>query len=409
MSSQPCRLCGQALEHTFMDLGVSPLSNSYVKSDRQSEYIYPLRTFVCHICFLVQTEDYESPDQIFTEYAYFSSFSDSWLQHCEKYVNEIVDRFQLTSNNQIVEIASNDGYLLQYFIQKGIPVLGIEPAANVAKVASDKGVPTVVDFFGTKLAEKLKQQGKQADLLLGNNVLAHVPTLNDFVAGIQIMLKPEGIITMEFPHLMQLVEHNQFDTIYHEHFSYFTFMTVCRLFKYHGLIVFDVDEIPTHGGSIRIYASHETQTKHQISNRVTDLLEKEVLYGMNNLDTYRNFHLKAFKLKMQLMNHLISLKNSGKQIVGYGAPAKGNTLINYCGIDRDYLDYTVDRNVYKQGHYLPGSRIPIFSPEQLRITKPDFVLILPWNIKEEIIQQTSYIREWGGRWIIPVPELTVIE
>lgn len=409
MSTQLCRLCGEPLKHQFLDLGISPLANSYVKNERQMEYVYPLRTYVCEQCFLVQTEDYETPDHIFTEYAYFSSFSDSWLRHCEQYVGAMVERFGLSSESQVVEIASNDGYLLQYFVQQGIPVLGVEPAANVAVKAEEKGVSTVVDFFGTKLAQLLSEQGKQADLLLGNNVLAHVPQLNDFVAGMKLLLKPQGIITMEFPHLMHLIEYNQFDTIYHEHFSYLSLTSVCTLFQKHGLTIFDVEQLPTHGGSLRIYASHEGLLERAPSSRVADLLEQEVQYGLTNLDTYKAYYRKVAKLKRRLVHFLIEQKNNGKQIAGYGAPAKGNTLINYCGIDRDYIDYTVDRNVYKQGHYLPGSRIPIYEPEQLKKTRPDFVFILPWNIKEEIIEQTSFIREWGGRWLIAVPELMVIE
>ncbi|CAM2934903.1 class I SAM-dependent methyltransferase [Paenibacillus sediminis] len=409
MSSQLCRLCGEPLKHTFIDLGISPMANSYVKTERQMEYMYPLRTFVCEHCFLVQTEDYETPDHIFTEYAYFSSFSDSWLQHCRTYVNAMMERFGLSTESQVIEIASNDGYLLQYFVEKNVPVLGVEPAANVAQTAIDKGVPTVVDFFGTRLAESLVQQGKRADLLLGNNVLAHVPQLNDFVAGMKMILKPDGIITMEFPHLMKLMENNQFDTIYHEHFSYLSLTTVCKLFEKHEMVIFDVEQLATHGGSLRIYVTHADRRDVQLSHRVSELLDQESQYGLTELSTYERFHHQVVKLKRQLLSFLIEQKNKGKKIVGYGAPAKGNTLINYCGIDRDYIDYTVDRNTYKQGHYLPGSRIPIYDPEHLKQTKPDFLFILPWNIKEEIIEQTQFIREWGGRWILAVPELMVME
>ncbi|MBO7747244.1 class I SAM-dependent methyltransferase [Paenibacillus sp. MWE-103] len=409
MFSQACRLCGEQLNQPFLDLGVSPLANSYVKSIHHMEYVYPLRVVVCEHCYLVQTEDYETPDHIFTDYAYFSSFSDSWLEHCERYVGEMTARFGLTSSHQVMEIASNDGYLLQYFAERGIPVMGIEPAANVAAIAIEKGIPSVVDFFGTRLAESLSAQGKRADLLLGNNVLAHVPDLNDFVAGMKVALNPKGLITMEFPHLMQLIEHCQFDTIYHEHFSYLSLTAVRRLFDKHGLTIFDVEELPTHGGSLRIYASHADDPQYPVSGRVAALLAQETVYGLTDLATYRNFHRKVFRLKRALLQFLLERKSQGRQIVGYGAPAKGNTLINYCGINHEYLDYTVDRSTYKQGHYLPGSRIPIYDPEKLKETKPDYLFILPWNIKEEIMEQTAFIREWGGRWLLAVPELQVVE
>jgi 2-polyprenyl-3-methyl-5-hydroxy-6-metoxy-1,4-benzoquinol methylase len=372
------------------------------------EHMYPLRTFVCEHCFLVQVEDFESPEHIFSEYAYFSSYSDSWLEHCRNYVEQIVDRFHYTGDTNVVEIASNDGYLLQYFKEKGISVLGIEPAANVAKSAIEKGIDTSVNFFGTELAKSLLEEGKMADLLLGNNVLAHVPDLNDFVEGMKILLKPHGTITMEFPHLLQLIENNQFDTIYHEHYSYFSLTTVCKLFAQHNLSIYDVEQLSTHGGSIRIYASHSENEECKESTAVQELLQQEILFGVNNIEMYKGFHTRTVQLKRQIISFLIDLKNQGSSIVGYGAPAKGNTLINYCGIDRDYLDYTVDRSPYKQGTFLPGSRVPIYSPDQLKLTKPNFVFILPWNLKDEIMEQTSYIREWGGKWIIPVPEVMVI-
>jgi SAM-dependent methyltransferase len=409
MSTGICRFCGTELKTTFLDLGISPLANSYVKSINQMEYMYPLRTYVCDHCFLVQVEEFESPEHIFSEYAYFSSYSDSWLNHCRIYVEQMIERYRYTSETRVIEIASNDGYLLQYFKEKGISVLGIEPAANVAKSAIEKGIDTSINFFGTKLAKSLREAGKMADLLLGNNVLAHVPDLNDFVEGMQILLQPQGTITMEFPHLLQLLEHNQFDTIYHEHYSYFSFTTVSRLFAKHNLSIYDVEQLETHGGSIRIYACHSENKELAISPAVYEMLEKELVCGMRNIETYTGFYTKVVQLKRQIMSFLIDLKNQGSTIVGYGAPAKGNTLINYCGIDRDYLDYTVDRSPYKQGAFLPGSRIPIYSPDQLKLTKPDYVFILPWNLKEEIIEQTSFIREWGGKWIIPVPEALIIE
>lgn len=401
-------MCGEELHTLFLDLGVSPLANAYLKSDNQMEQMYPLRTYVCESCFLVQVEDYESPEHIFGDYAYFSSFSESWLSHCRDYVEKMIDRHGYTKDDQIVEIASNDGYLLQYFKEKEIPVLGIEPAANVAKTAVEKGIDTVVDFFGTRLAMSLKEQGKMADLLLGNNVLAHVPELNDFVEGMKILLKPQGTITMEFPHLLSLMEYKQFDTIYHEHYSYYSFTTVVKLFEKHGLRIYDVDKLETHGGSLRIYAAHSENQQLSISKAVSELLELESTFGLGKMNTYKEFHKGVVQLKRQILKFLIDAKDKGFSIVGYGAPAKGNTLLNYCGIDRDYLDYTVDRNPHKQGTFLPGSRIPVYSPEMLKQTRPDYVIILPWNLKEEIMEQTSFIQDWGGKWIIPVPEIMVI-
>ncbi|PJN58908.1 hypothetical protein PAEAM_35590 [Paenibacillus sp. GM1FR] len=409
MSNEVCRCCGKNLNSVFLDLGVSPLANSYVKSRNEMEHMYPLRTYVCESCFLVQVQEFESPEHIFSDYAYFSSFSDSWLTHCHNYVEMIMDRFQFAIDTQVVEIASNDGYLLQYFKEKGVSVLGIEPAENVAKVAVKKGIETSVNFFGTALATELKQEGKMADLLLGNNVLAHVPDLNDFVAGMKIMLKPQGTITMEFPHLLQLIKHNQFDTIYHEHYSYFSLTTVIRLFKAHHLTVYDVDQLSTHGGSIRIYATHSDNPDFVIQPSIHELLAKEVKLGITNIEMYKGFQTKIVQLKRKITKFLIELKEQGKVVAGYGAPAKGNTLLNYCGIDCDIIDFTVDRSQYKQGTFLPGSRIPVFSPEKLKLTQPDFVLILPWNLKEEIMEQTSFIREWGGKWIVPVPDIHVVE
>jgi len=412
MKIQSCRLCGHALSHTFIDLGLSPLANSYVNSERlyKMEPMYPLRTFVCDHCFLIQVEDFESPQHIFSDYAYFSSYSDSWLAHCKQYADRITARQGLDADKQVIEIASNDGYLLQFFKEKGIPVLGIEPAENVAEQAREKGIPTVVEFFGTVSAEAVRSEGMEADLLIGNNVLAHVPDLNDFVAGMKLLLAEAGIITMEFPHLLRLMQENQFDTIYHEHYSYFSFTTVNQLFARHGLIVFDVERLETHGGSLRIYAAHKNEDNYaNITDAVEELLKYEAACGVTNLKRYADFKERVVKVKRQLLQFLLTLKEEGKHIVGYGAPAKGNTLLNYCGIDSDYLDYTVDRSPHKQGMHLPGSRIPIYGPEHLRATQPDYVLILPWNLKQEIIEQTEYIREWGGRWIIPIPEVMVVE
>ncbi|MFL0376241.1 class I SAM-dependent methyltransferase [Paenibacillus amylolyticus] len=409
MSTENCRCCGAALKTVFLDLGISPLANSYVKSENQMENMYPLRTYVCEVCFLVQVQEYESPEHIFSDYAYFSSYSDTWLSHSKNYVQHMMDKFHYTNETQVVEIASNDGYLLQYFKEKGVAVLGIEPAENVAKVAVSKGIETSVNFFGTSVAKELKKEGKVADLLLGNNVLAHVPDLNDFVAGMNILLKPQGTITMEFPHLLQLIEHNQFDTIYHEHYSYFSLTTVIRLFKQHHLTVYDVEQLSTHGGSIRIYATHSENPDLLIQPSVHELLAKEDELGMTNIEMYRGFQARIVQLKRRITKFLIELKDEGKIIAGYGAPAKGNTLINYCGIDCDIIDFTVDRSTYKQGTFLPGSRIPVYSPEKLKLAQPDYVFILPWNLKDEIMEQTSFIHEWGGKWILPIPDIHIVE
>lgn len=404
-----CRFCGATLHHTFVDLGMSPLCESYVSAERlnQMEAFYPLHVYVCDGCFLVQLLEYVSPEHIYSDYAYFSSYSDTWLQHAQTYTDMIVERFHIGAGAQVVEIASNDGYLLQYFAQKEIPVLGVEPAANVAAVAREKGIPTVVKFFGEKTARELITDGKQADLLLGNNVLAHVPDLNDFVGGMKILLKPQGVITMEFPHLMRLVEGNQFDTIYHEHFSYLSFLTVGKIFAAHGLTLFDVEEIPTHGGSLRIYARHSEDTSKVIESRVAELQNREEKAGFTCLDHYFSFAEKVKETKRKLLDFLITTKRQEKSIAGYGAPGKGNTLLNYCGVRTDFLDYVVDRSPYKQGKFLPGTHIPIFHPDKIRETKPDYVLILPWNLKSEVIEQVSYIREWGGRFVVPVPEVEV--
>jgi 2-polyprenyl-3-methyl-5-hydroxy-6-metoxy-1,4-benzoquinol methylase len=404
-----CRFCGSVLNHTFVDLGMSPPCESYLKPEQLNymERFYPLHVFVCDCCFLVQLNEYISPEEIFTEYAYFSSYADTWLEHAKAYTELMIERLKLNDKSQVVELASNDGYLLQYFVQQGIPVLGIEPAANVAKVAIDKGIPTIVEFFSDELAKGLAAQGKRADLLLGNNVLAQVPDLNGFIKGMKILLKPKGIITMEFPHLMRLMAGNQFDTIYHEHFSYFSFISAERIFAAHGLTLFDVEELPTHGGSLRIYARHSEDTSKPVSHRVSELRDKEMTAGVTRLDYYFTFSERVKETKRKLLHFLINAKQQGKRIVGYGAPGKGNTLLNYCGIRCDFLDYTVDRNPYKHGKFTPGTHIPIYPPEKIGETKPDYLLILPWNFKEEIMKQMSWIRDWGAQFLVPIPEVEV--
>ena len=404
-----CRFCGHHLTHTFVDLGMSPLCESYIDADHRNhmEPFYPLHVYVCDQCFLVQLLEYVSPQQIFSEYAYFSSYSDSWLKHAKSYVDMAIDRFVLDKNSQVVEIASNDGYLLQYFVERGVPVLGVEPAANVAAVAQEKGIPSVIKFFGEKTARELVSDGRQADLLLGNNVLAHVPDINDFVGGMKILLKRRGVITMEFPHLMRLMEQNQFDTIYHEHFSYLSFITVEKIFAAHDLTLFDVEEIPTHGGSLRIYAVHSGDATKPIAHSVVELREREEKAGLNGLEVYFSFTEKVKETKRKLLDFLIHTKRKGCSVVGYGAPGKGNTLLNYCGIRTDFLDYVVDRSPYKQGKFLPGTHIPIFHPDKIKETKPDYMLILPWNLKNEIMGQLAYVREWGGQFVVPIPEAAI--
>ena len=389
---------------------MSPLCESFLPADQlnRMEPFYPLKVYVCSNCFLVQLEEYVSPEHIFTEYAYFSSYSDSWLQHARNYTDLMIERFQLTSKNQVIELASNDGYLLQYFVKRGIPSLGVEPAKNVAKVAVEKGIPTITEFFGVKLARKMAQEGQNADLLLGNNVLAQVPDINDFVAGMKIALKPHGIITMEFPHLMRLIEGNQFDTIYHEHFSYFSFIAVEKIFAEHGITLFDVEELKTHGGSIRIYGRHVEDTAKPVSDRVLEMTDREIRAGYNRMEVYSTFAEKVKDTKQKILRILIDLKHQGKRVAGYGAPGKGNTLLNYCGIRNDFLDYTVDRSPYKHGRFTPGTHIEIFPPEKIRQDRPDYLFILPWNLKDEIIRQMSFIREWGGKFIVPIPEAEIL-
>jgi SAM-dependent methyltransferase len=404
-----CRLCGEPLRSTLVDLGMSPLCESYVAAEQlnQMEPFYPLHALVCEQCFLVQLGDYVTADHIYSEYAYFSSYSDSWLQHAREYVEMITDRLRLGPQSLVIELASNDGYLLQNFVKKAIPVLGIDPAANIAPHAIRKGVPTLVRFFGVETAREVLAQGKQADLLLGNNVLAHVPALNDFVAGMKLLLKPGGVITMEFPHLLRLMEGNQFDTIYHEHFSYFSFVTAEKTFARHGLTIFDVEEIRPHGGSLRIYARHADDQAKAVGPKVVELRQRERDLGFERLETYDRFGEQVKETKRKLLEFLISARRAGKTVAGYGAPGKGNTLLNYCGIRTDFLAYTVDRNPYKQGKFLPGTHIPIFAPEKILETKPDYVLILPWNLKDEISRQLAYIREWGGRFVVPIPQAEV--
>jgi SAM-dependent methyltransferase len=409
MSQTSCRFCAAPVDAVFVDLGMSPLANSFLRVEMANsmEPFYPLRALVCGRCFLVQLEEFETAERIFSDYAYFSSYSTSWLEHSRRYSDQMIERLGLGAESHVVEIASNDGYLLQFFAERGIPVLGIEPAANVAKVALQKGIPTLVEFFGRETARSLARESS-ADLLLGNNVLAHVPDLNDFVAGMKILLKPGGVITMEFPYLRRLIEDNQWDTIYHEHFSYFSFLTVSRVFEAHGLRLFDVEELPTHGGSLRIYGCHSNEAGKSESDAARELREREHAVGFERLDTYLQYGRRVEQDKRQILRFLIDLKAEGRRVVGYGAPAKGNTLLNYCGVRRDFIDYTCDLNPHKQGHLLPGSHIPIRSPEAIREDKPDVVLILPWNLREEIVEQLSFIREWGGRFAARAPELTLL-
>ena len=407
-----CLFCGTPLRYTFVDLGMSPLCETFIREDEldNREPFYPLHVYVCEKCFLVQLHEYVSPADIFTEYAYFSSYSDSWVQHAKKYVDMITERLRLGPKSFVVELASNDGYLLQHYLPKGIPVLGIEPAANVAKVAVEqRKVPTLVKFFGVNTARELVAEGKQADLVSGINVLAQVPDINDFVEGIRILLKPGGVMTIEFPHLLRLMEENQFDTIYHEHFFYFSFMTAGKIFAAHGLTLFDVEELPSHGGSLRIYARHASDAAKPVTARALEMNERELRAGLTTLSTYDSFAEQVKETKRGILDFLVRAKREGKKIAGYGAPGKGNTLLNYCGIREDFLDFTVDRNTYKHGKYTPGTHIPIFDPSRIKEAKPDYLFILPWNLKTEIIAQMHFIREWGGKFVIPIPRIEVID
>ena len=410
-SSATCRFCHNELKATVVDLGMSPLCESYLSQNQlnQMEPFYPLHVYVCDNCFLVQLEQYVSAEDIFTEYAYFSSYSSDWLKHAQRYAEKMISELNLNAKSRVVELASNDGYLLQYFVKSGIPVLGVEPARNVAKAAEGKNVPTLVDFFGEKLARRLVAEQQQADLLLGNNVLAQVPDINDFVAGMKLLLKSDGVITMEFPHLLRLIAENQFDTIYHEHFSYFSLFSVEKIFARHGIVLFDVEQLPTHGGSLRIYGRHAEDHEKTVTKRFQRLMAEELEAGVDHLEYYRTFGQQVIDTKHKLLDFLVSVKQDGKRITGYGAPGKGNTLLNYCGIREDFLDYTVDKNPYKQGKFLPGTHIPIYGPEKIDQTRPNYVLILPWNFKEEIMRQMAHIRDWGGKFVIPIPEVRVIE
>ena len=407
---QRCRLCRAPLHHVFVDLGASPIANAYLTDRhlREPEVFFPLRVYVCDECLLVQVQDVQTREQIFADdYAYFSSYSSSWLAHCESYTEAVIDRFGLAPGQRIVEIASNDGYLLQFFHRRGFEVLGIEPAASVAEAAALKGVPTVRRFFGRELATELSAS-VPADLMIGNNVLAHVPDLEDFISGIKLLLTDSGILTMEFPHLLHLVTEAQFDTIYHEHFSYISFLVARDLFARNGLKIFDVEELPTHGGSLRVYVRHEENDALPETESVAELEERERAAGYAELPIYLSFAERVKQLKFDGLRVLLEAKREGASVAGYGAPAKGNTFLNYCGIGREFLDYTVDISPHKQGHFLPGTRIPIHPPERLAETKPDYILILPWNLRDEIMEQLAFVREWGARFIVRTPEFAIL-
>jgi SAM-dependent methyltransferase len=398
------------LRDTFVDLGMSPLCESFLSRQQvnQMEPFYPLHVWVCRVCFLVQLEAYVSGEEIFTEYAYFSSYSDSWVEHARRYTDLAIERLQLAESSFVVELASNDGYLLQHFVQRGVPVLGVEPAKNVAEVAVARGVPTVAEFFGINLARQLAAERGKADLILGNNVLAQVPDLNDFVGGIPILLAERGTLTIEFPHLARLIQGNQFDTIYHEHYSYFSLYTIERICQRHGLRLYDVEELPTHGGSLRIWGCHSTDPRPE-TERLQVLRTRELADGVDGLQYYANFSERVIRTKHNLLEFLIQARHQGKSVAGYGAPGKGNTLLNYCGIRTDFIQYTVDRNPYKHGRFLPGTHIPIYSPERLALTRPDYILIMPWNLRDEISAQLEYTREWGAQLVVAVPELEVLQ
>jgi hypothetical protein len=409
-AAAPCRFCDTPLTRTFVDLGMSPLCQTHLDAEElnKGEEFYPLHVFICEKCLLVQLQQYVTPDKIFTEYAYFSSFIQTLVNLAEKYATEVIPRFNLGPSSKVIEVASNDGYLLQHFVKRGIPVLGIEPAANVAKAAEEKGVPSLVRFFGVDTARSLVSEGVQADLLLGNNVLPHVPNLHDFVGGLKLLLKPSGTITIDFQHLLRMMQGNQFDTIYQEHYSYLSLTVVDKVFQHHGLSIFDLQEIQTHGGSLRIFARHADAAGEPRSAAVTQMLELEEREGMNRLEHYGDYAQRVKETKRKLLTFLLEAKSAGKSIVGYGAAGKTNTLFNYCGIRQDFLDYVVDRNPYKQGKFLPGTHIPILAPDKIRETKPDYLFIGPWNLVDEIVAQTSYITEWGGQWIVPIPEPRVL-
>lgn len=404
-----CRFCGTELKDVFIDMINSPASNSFLTFEQlnEPEIFYPLKVYTCPECLLVQIDEYKKSNEIFSnDYVYYSSYSKSWLEHSKRYVENMMNRFSFDQSSLIIEIASNDGYLLQYFQEKEIPVLGVEPTMNTAEVARKKGIESINDFFGVKLAEEMVKKGIKADLLIGNNVLPHVPDIVDFVKGMKKILKENGIITMEFPHLMNLVDNNLFDTIYHEHFSYLSFATTKRIFEAQGLEIFDVEEITTHGGSLRIYAKH-SGNRRQVSLSVNTLLQKEKDHGMNLMPYYKGFQEKALKAKMDLIEFLIDCKREGKKVAAYGAAAKGNTILNYCGIKSDLIQFVVDANPFKQNKYLPASHIPVKNESYLKVQKPDIILILPWNLKDEICTQLKYIREWNGKFAIAIPELQI--
>jgi SAM-dependent methyltransferase len=405
-----CRFCGAPLRRSVVDLGMSPLCERYVEATAldEMEPFYPLNVRICERCFLVQLRAYVPPAEIFTEYAYFSSFSSSWVEHAREYVDSIAERLGLGPRSLVVELGSNDGYLLQRFVEHGVPVLGVEPARNVAAVAVDRGIPTVSEFFGVEAAGRIVAQARPADLVVANNVLAQVPDLNDFVEGVKRLLAPDGVLTIEVPHLMRLIEGNQFDTIYHEHYSYFSFRTLRRILAAHGLAVLDVDELPTHGGSLRVYARHVEAEGDARASRIEELTKREDLAGFETMEPYEAFGERVRECKRRLLDILISMKRERKSVVAYGAPGKGNTLLNYCGIRTDFIDYAADKNSYKQGRYLPGTHIPIVHPERISETRPDYILILPWNIKEEIMTELRYTTAWGARFIIPIPEVAIL-
>ena len=410
LKASTCRFCGNPLNRTFIDLGTSPPSNSYLRAADlpKSEMFHPLHAYVCESCFLVQLEEFETPEQIFSDYAYFSSYSESWLRHSATYCAAVSARFGLDADSQVIEIASNDGYLLRNFVQAGIRVLGIEPAANVAKVAQEAGIPTLIAFFGRETARRLVGDGVRADLLVANNVMAHVPNLNDFVGGMKIALAPEGVVTVEFPHLLNLMREVQFDTIYHEHFSYFSFLTASAVFAAHGMRLFDVEKLSTHGGSLRIYGCH-ADASHAISENVAALIDEERAAGLDDIAAYNGFERRVRAVKRSVLSFLIEAQENGKTVVAFGAAAKGSTLLNYCGVGPEMIDYVVDSNPHKQGLYLPGSRIPIYAPERIRETRPAYVLILPWNLADEITRKYAFISEWGGKFVTPIPEIRIVE
>jgi SAM-dependent methyltransferase len=406
-----CRHCSSELKHTFVDLGSSPPSNAYLSKEalKEPEQWYPLKVMVCDHCLLVQTEDFVKVDTMFaSDYAYFSSYSTSWLDHAKDYVEKVSSKFYLNSNSIVVEIAANDGYLLQYIKDKNIPCYGIEPTHSTAQAAREKGIEVVEDFFGVDVASRLEKQGRQADLMIANNVLAHVPDINDFVQGFSILLKPNGIATFEFPHVLNLMNNNQFDTIYHEHYSYLSFTAVCNIFDFNGLAVFDVEQIPTHGGSLRVFAQLSDSGSYKVNTNVVDLLEKEDRAGMNSINTYRGFQEQAEDIKNNFLSFLIKTKNNGHSVVGYGAAAKGSTLLNFSGVRPDLLPYVVDKSEAKKDKFMPGSRVPIMSETQLKKDKPDYIVIFPWNIQDEVIEQLAYVKKWGGKFVVFIPFMRVI-